>query len=148
MEPSTKSADQPAHRRFSEIVKTHFASRFRKGDVATIAMAGIGIAVIQIVGRLVVGQVFHMDPGNPLNPATIASTVAWDLGLALVLAIMQAQSGGISVYSSVSSWVLILLVVTVVTLENDHRRPTDVANAIVFSVASLAAVAWLHARRK
>src|SRR5438105_2970975 len=91
MEPLNQPKDESGVRRWTDLSKTQFRHRFRKGDLATVGIAGIGIAVIQILGRLIIENVLHLGAEAPFTLGTIALTLVLGLGLAWTMALMQVQ---------------------------------------------------------
>ncbi|MBA3578972.1 MAG: hypothetical protein H0W42_03205 [Gemmatimonadaceae bacterium] len=79
--------------------------------------------------------------------ANVIESILLGVGLALVLAAMQARNGGITIFFTLSAWAAILIASAVGTWTQRHD-PLFIANGAVVTVSTLGAALWLHKRRR
>lgn len=132
---------------FAQTFGSSFRGRFRKGDAVHIPLVGVTLGLTLLVGKWAVAYALGAPTAELASVANVVESILLGMGLALVLAAMQAWPGGITILSTLSAWAVILVASAIGTWPQRHD-PALLANVAVVVLSSLGAVLWLHQRRR
>lgn len=147
MTPTNSGRTPSALTGLAQIFWSSFRGRFREGDAVNIPLVGVTLGLALFLGRWAVADAPGAPDAQLASVTNVIESLLLGIGLALVLAAMQARQGGITILSTLSAWAVIVVASAVGAWPQRHDRAL-LANVALTVVASLGAVLWLHQRRR